>query len=222
MLQGTENRKKLLIFDLDGTILNTLEDLADAANHVLSEHGFPTHPVDAYRYFVGNGMPTLIQRILPEEHKSGAIYDICFKEFLDYYTFHMHDKTHVYEGLTETLETLQVRGIQLAVATNKVHSALAPLMANFFPTIRWQALFGQRQGIPVKPDPQIVYDILEATGCTKEETLYLGDTCVDMETAHRAGLKAIGVLWGYRPCTELEEAKADVIIEQPRQILSLV
>lgn len=222
MPQGTENRKKLLIFDLDGTILNTLEDLADAANHVLAQHGFPTHPVDAYRYFVGNGMPTLIQRILPEEHKSGAIYDICFKEFLDYYTIHMHDKTHVYEGLTETLETLQVRGIQLAVATNKVHSALAPLMANFFPTIRWQALFGQRQGIPVKPDPQIVYDILEATGCTKEETLYLGDTCVDMETAHRAGLKAIGVLWGYRPCTELEEAKADVIIEQPRQILSLV
>lgn len=222
MPQGTENRKKLLIFDLDGTILNTLEDLADAANHVLAQHGFPTHPVDAYRYFVGNGMPTLIQRILPEEHKSDAIYDICFKEFLDYYTVHMHDKTHVYEGLTETLETLQVRGIQLAVATNKVHSALAPLMANFFPTIRWQALFGQRQGIPVKPDPQIVYDILEATGCTKEETLYLGDTCVDMETAHRAGLKAIGVLWGYRPRTELEEAKADVIIEQPRQILSLV
>lgn len=222
MPQGTENRKKLLIFDLDGTILNTLEDLADAANHVLAQHGFPTHPVDAYRYFVGNGMPTLIQRILPEAYKSGSVYDSCFKEFLDYYTVHMHDKTHVYEGLTETLETLQVRGIQLAVATNKVHSALAPLMANFFPTIRWQALFGQRQGIPVKPDPQIVYDILEATGCTKEETLYLGDTCVDMETAHRAGLKAIGVLWGYRPCTELEEAKADVIIEQPRQILSLV
>lgn len=222
MSQVKESCKKLIIFDLDGTLLNTLEDLADAANHVLSEHGFPTHPVDAYRYFVGNGMPTLIQRILPEEHKSGAIYNICFKEFLDYYTIHMHDKTHVYEGLTETLEALQADGVKLAVATNKVHSALAPLMANFFPTIQWHALFGQRNGIPVKPDPQIVYDILEATGCTKEETLYLGDTCVDMETAHRAGLRAVGVLWGYRPRTELEEAKAEIIIEQPREILSII
>lgn len=222
MLQGKETCKKLIIFDLDGTLLNTLEDLADAANYVLAQHGFPTHPVDAYRYFVGNGMPTLIRRILPEGHKEGAIYDVCFKEFLDYYTIHMHDKTHVYDGLVETLEILQVQGIQLAVATNKVHSALAPLMTNFFPTIQWQALFGQRTGVPVKPNPQIVYDILDATGCDKEETLYLGDTNVDMETAHRAGLQAVGVLWGYRPKSELVESQADFIIETPSELLNLL
>lgn len=210
---------KLCIFDLDGTLLNTLEDLADSANHVLSAHHFPTHPVDAYRYFVGNGMPTLIRRILPAEYRDTEVYQICFNEFLEYYTLHMHDKTTVYEGLSEVLETLQQQHVKLAVATNKVHSALAPLMANFFPTIKWDALFGQREGIPVKPDPQIVYDILAATGCTKEETLYFGDTAVDMDTAHAAGLKAVGVLWGYRPRTELEEAKAEIIIEKPEEIL---
>lgn len=221
-MKGESLHIKLIIFDLDGTLLNTLEDLADAANYVLVQHGFPTHPVDAYRYFVGNGMPTLIRRILPEGQKEGAIYDTCFKEFLDYYTIHMHDKTHVYDGLVETLETLQTEGVQLAVATNKVHSALAPLMANFFPSIRWQALFGQRVGVPVKPDPQIVYDILEFTRCTQVETLYLGDTNVDMETAHRAGLQAVGVLWGYRPKSELIESKADFIIERPSEILNLL
>ena len=133
----------------------------------------------------------------------------------------MHDKTTVYEGLTEVLETLQQQKVKLAVATNKVHSALAPLMANFFPTVKWDALFGQRDGVPVKPEPQVVYDILEATGCTKEETLYFGDTAVDMDTAHAAGLKAVGVLWGYRPLSELEEANADIIIQNPKDILHL-
>lgn len=212
---------KLCIFDLDGTLLNTLEDLADAANHVLAEHHFPIHPVDAYRYFVGNGMPTLIRRILPPEHRDSEVYKVCFNEFLEYYTIHMHDKTTVYEGLTEVLETLQQQHVKLAVATNKVHSALAPLMANFFPTVKWDALFGQRDGVPVKPDPQVVYDILAATGCTKEEALYFGDTAVDMDTAHRAGLRAVGVLWGYRPIEELEKAKADNIIKNPRDILHL-
>lgn len=212
---------KLCIFDLDGTLLNTLEDLADAANHVLAKHHYPTHPVDAYRYFVGNGMPTLIQRILPEEHRDEDTFNTCLHEFLEYYTIHMHDKTTVYDGLTEVLETLQRQHIKLAVATNKVHSALAPLMANFFPTVQWAALFGQRAGVPVKPDPQVVYDILKATGCTKEETLYFGDTAVDMDTAHSAGLKAVGVLWGYRQRTELEEAKAEIIIENPQEILNL-
>lgn len=222
MLKETTTTIKLIIFDLDGTLLNTLDDLADAANYVLSNHGFPTHPVDAYRYFVGNGMPTLITRILPEGQKEGAIYETCFKEFLEYYTLHMHDKTTIYEGLIDTLEALQSRGIQLAVATNKVQTALAPLMAEYFPTIRWAALFGQRPGVPTKPDPQIVYDILDQTGFQKQETLYLGDTNVDMQTAHGAGLTAVGVLWGYRPRPELEEANAEFIIKHPSEILTLL
>ena len=213
---------KLVIFDLDGTLLNTLEDLADAANHILAVHGFPTHPVDAYRYFVGNGMTKLIERILPEGKKTPEFITPCLKEFLAYYTEHMHDKTTIYEGITEVLTHLQCRGVKLAVATNKAHVAVAPLMANFFPTIRWDALIGQRAGVPVKPDPQIVYDILAATGCEATETLYLGDTSVDMDTAHRAGVRAVGVLWGYRPRAELEAAGAEVIIGKPEELLGLM
>lgn len=213
---------KLVIFDLDGTLMNTLEDLADAANHVLSSHGFPTHPVPAYCYFVGNGMYDLIRRILPEGEKEGPMFDICFQEFYEYYTAHMHDKTTIYDGLWEVLEELQRRGVKMAVATNKVHEALAPLMAEYFPTIRFSAVFGQRKGVPTKPDPQIVYDILEQTGVSKEDTLYLGDTNVDMITAHRAGLKAVGVLWGYRTREELEGENAEYIISHPSELLMMI
>lgn len=213
---------KLIIFDLDGTLLNTLEDLADAANHILAAHGFPTHPVDAYRYFVGNGMTKLIERILPEGKKTPEFINPCLKEFLAYYTEHMHDKTTVYQGITEVLTQLQDRGVKLSVATNKAHVAVVPLMAEYFPTIHWDALIGQRPGVPVKPDPTVVFDILATTGCEASEALYLGDTSVDMETAHRAGVRAVGVLWGYRPRTELEAADADIIIEKPEDLMKLV
>lgn len=212
---------KLLIFDLDGTLLNTLDDIADAANHILEKHHFPTHPVDAYRYFVGNGMPTLVKRILPEDQREGEIYDTCLKEFLAYYAQHMYDKTHVYADMTAVLERVQAKGIKIAVATNKVHHAVAPLMERFFPTIRFDVLMGQREGVPVKPDPQIVHDILSAVGCTAEETLYFGDTSVDMQTAHNAGLRAVGVLWGYRLRAELEQENAEYIIHSPKEIEKL-
>lgn len=214
--------KKLLIFDLDGTLINSLEDLADSANHVLANHNFPTHPVDAYRYFVGNGMPTLIRRILPDGYKQGNVFETCLQEFKVHYNIHMYDKTTVYAGLTEVLEALQRRGIKMAVATNKAQFAVAPLMADFFPTITFSALIGQREGVPVKPDPQVVYDILAVTGCAPEEALYLGDTGVDMLTAHRAGIEAVGLLWGYRTREELEGEHAEHIISQPKEILQLI
>ena len=214
--------KKLLIFDLDGTLLDSLEDLADSANHVLASHGFPTHPVDAYRYFVGDGMPTLIRRILPEGQKEGEMFDFCLQEFKAYYDIHMYDKTTVYPGVKEVLEELQRRGIRIAVATNKAQFAVAPLMADFFPSITFAALIGQRRGIPVKPDPQVVYDILAITGNKPEETLYLGDTAVDMQTAHRAGIEAVGLLWGYRTREELEGEQAEHIIAAPHEIIDLL
>lgn len=210
---------KLIIFDLDGTLLNTLEDLADSANYILQQHHYPTHPVEAYRYFVGNGIPKLIERILPEDKKRGSEYDLCLKEFLEYYQKHMADKTHPYKGITEVLEHFQSRGIKLAVATNKVHTAVAPLMSDYFPTIRFDVMMGQRSGVPVKPDPQIVYDIMKEAGCGAQDTFYAGDTAVDVQTAHNAGLRVIGLLWGYRPRKELEEAGADFIIETPKDLL---
>ena len=213
---------KIIVFDLDGTLLNSLEDLADSANWVLEQHGFPTHPVDAYRYFVGDGVRKLIERILPLEERTDARIEQCRQEFVAYYKIHMEDKTSVYEGITELLAELKNRGLKIAVATNKVHVAVAPLMVKYFPNIRFDAMIGQREGVPVKPAPQIMFDILKETGCEPSEALHVGDTATDMQLAHNAGVTPVGVLWGYRPLEELREAGAKFIIEKPEELLGLV
>ena len=213
---------KLIVFDLDGTLINSLEDLADSANWMLMQHGFPTHPVDAYRYFVGDGMRKLIERILPPEERNEKQIERCKAEFIAYYTIHMEDKTVVYPGMIELLKELKDRGLKIAVATNKVHIAVAPLMAKYFPGIRFDSMIGQREGIPVKPHPQIMYDILKETGCQQSEALHVGDTATDMQLAHSAGVTPVGVLWGYRPLEELQEAGAKFIISSPEELLGLV
>ena len=210
----------LIIFDLDGTLLNTLDDLAASGNHVLAAHGHPTHPTNAYRYFVGDGIRKLVERALPEEVRTEATIDSFFKEFLEYYAIHKMDLTHPYPAMPETLSQLQERGHVLAVATNKPHEAVAPLMAHYFPGIHFAAAIGNKPGVPTKPAPNIVYDILTQTGFNPSNTLYVGDTAVDMETASRAGLRKIGVLWGFRDREEL--AGADFIIETPEGILDIV
>ncbi|MBQ2514590.1 MAG: HAD family hydrolase [Bacteroidales bacterium] len=213
---------RLIVFDLDGTLLNSLEDLADSANWVLEQHGFPTHPVDAYRYFVGDGVRKLIERILPQEECTEARIEQCRQEFVAYYKVHMEDKTSVYEGITELLVELKNRGLKIAVATNKVHIAVKPLMEKYFPEIRFDSMIGQREGVPVKPAPQIMFDILRETGCEPSEALHVGDTATDMQLAHNAGVTPVGVLWGYRPLEELQEAGAKFIIEKPEELLRLV
>ncbi|MBR3558361.1 MAG: HAD family hydrolase [Bacteroidales bacterium] len=212
----------LIVFDLDGTLLNSLEDLADSANWVLEQHGFPMHPVDAYRYFVGDGVRKLIERILPETERSTDRIEQCRQEFVAYYDIHKEDKTTAYPGIAELLKSLKCKGLKIAVATNKVHLAVEPLMRKYFPEIHFDAVFGQREGIPVKPAPQIMYDILKATGCKPSETLHVGDTATDMQLAHNAGVTPVGVLWGYRPLEELQEAGANFIIEKPEELLKLV
>ena len=214
--------KRLIVFDLDGTLINSLEDLADSANHVLTQHGFPPHPVDAYRYFVGDGVRKLIERILPEEERTDARIEQCRAEFVAYYKIHMEDKTSVYPGIIELMKALKERGLKIAVATNKVHVAVAPLMAKYFPGIHFDSMIGQREGIPVKPHPQIMYDILKETGCQQSEALHVGDTATDMQLAHSAGVTPVGVLWGYRPLEELQEAGAKFIISRPEELLGLV
>lgn len=212
----------LIVFDLDGTLINSLEDLADSANHILTQHGFPIHPVDAYRYFVGDGVRKLIERILPMEERTDARIEQCRQEFVAYYKVHMEDKTSVYKGITELLTELKKRRLKVAVATNKVHIAVKPLMEKYFPGIQFDSMIGQREGVPVKPAPQIMYDILKETGCEPSETLHVGDTATDMQFAHNAGITPVGVLWGYRPLEELQEAGARYIIEHPLELLKFV
>jgi phosphoglycolate phosphatase len=212
----------LIIFDLDGTLLNTLEDLADSGNYILNRYGFPQHPLSSYRFFVGDGILKLVERILPEDKKEKDFVLSFKEEFVKYYNQHKSDKTAPYPGIINVLETIQNKHIKIAVASNKSHQMMHALMQHYFPTIHFSAIYGQRPGIPTKPNPTIVFDILKETASVKEQTLYVGDTSVDIQTAKNAGLKSIGVLWGFRSREELVTAGADDVINHPDDLLKLL
>lgn len=213
--------KKLVIFDLDGTLLNTIADLAQSTNHALQTLGYPTHPESAYNFMVGNGINKLFERALPEGDKSEENVLRVRKEFVPYYDVHNADKSRPYPGIPELLEQLQERGMMLAVASNKYQSATEKLIAHYFPHIRFTAVFGQREGINVKPDPTIVHDILAIAQVSPEEVLYVGDSGVDMQTAANAGVTACGVTWGFRPRTELEAFHPAHIVDKTEEIAEL-
>lgn len=205
----------LAIFDLDGTLLNSLEDLCSSTNHVLSKYGYPEHPLEAYKMFVGNGIRKLAERALPEYARREDIIGPFYEELLAYYSEHKMDTTRPYDGIVESLEYLQSMGVRLGVASNKAHAAMAPLMEHYFPTIRFVAALGNKPGAAPKPDPSIVLEIIEMAGETAETTLYFGDSGVDMQTALNAGLRKVGVLWGFRSREELVSAGADILMEVP-------
>lgn len=210
--------KKLVIFDLDGTLLNTIADLAYSTNHALHSNGFPEHPLADYPFFVGNGINKLFERALPEGEKTEANVWKIRQAFLPYYDTHNTDYTVPYPGIPELLVQLQAGGYRLAVASNKYQRATEKLIACYFPGIRFAAVLGQREGIPVKPDPAIVQTILETAGVAKEEVLYVGDSGVDMQTATNSGVTSVGVTWGFRPRRELEENGADYIVDTAEEI----
>ncbi len=214
--------KKLVIFDLDGTLLNTIDDLGNATNHALAVEGFPTHPLEAYPMMVGNGVSRLLERALPEEHRNKSTLERIRSVFHDYYDEHLADFTRPYPGVVELLAALHERGVALAVASNKYQDAVTKLMGIFFPDVKWVAAFGHQEGVPSKPDPSIVFNILSAHPTPKAETLYVGDSGVDMETARRACIESVGVTWGFRPVSELRDNHADHIIYNPVDILPIV
>lgn len=214
--------KKLVIFDLDGTLLNTIADLAQSTNYALQALGFPVHEEDAYRFMVGNGINKLFERALPEGEKTEENVLRMRKEFIAYYDCHNADKSRPYAGIPELLRSLQEKGVKLAVASNKYQSATEKLVAHYFPDIHFTAVFGQREGIPAKPDSAIVEDILSIAKVAKETVLYVGDSGVDMQTALHAGVTACGVTWGFRPRAELEEFSPAFMADEALQILSLI
>lgn len=214
--------KKLVIFDLDGTLVNTLTDLTECVNYALAECNYPQHSFDEYRYFVGNGINKLIERALPETDREEETIMQVKAIFVEYYMQHKTDKSYVYPGIDGLLRTLQDKGIVLAVASNKYHEATLEMIAHYFPTINFAKVLGQRDGVPTKPHPQIVEEILEATGICKEDVLYVGDSGVDMTTAANAGVDSIGVDWGLRTVEELKANKATYIISNPIEILDII
>jgi len=214
--------KKLIIFDFDGTLLDTLTDMANCTNYALEQCGFPVHPVDAYKLFVGNGILKLFERALPASARTEENIEKIRAQFVPYYDVHYMDMTAPYPGITKLLEVLQGKGIQLAIASNKYQSATETLAEHYFKNFSFTAVLGQREGVPIKPDPSIVYDIMKKAGVGKEEVLYVGDSGVDMQTARNAGITAIGVTWGFRPSKELEQNGATYIVDSPGEILGLV
>ena len=214
-------KTRLVIFDLDGTLVDTLADLAAAMNVVLSRLGYPTHPVADYRFKVGNGVAKLVERSLPEAaRQQPAVVADALQRFLDYYNRHDMDATAPYDGIPGLLRQLKARGLQLAVASNKPHAAAVEIVHHYFGQDLFDCIYGQRPGAPVKPDPAIVHDILRTLGASAGQTLYVGDSAVDMETARRSGIPSVGVLWGFRPAAELREAGARYLVSSPSDILN--
>ena len=214
-------KAKLVIFDLDGTLLDSIDDLAASTNHALQLHGYPQHERATYRYFVGNGVRKLIERALPEDARQADNINHLLQDFLSYYQTHKTVYTRPYQGIPETLAQLHAAGIQLAVASNKYHQGTLELIHHYFGEKLFSIVLGQREGIPVKPDPTIVHDILTQTALPANRTLYVGDSGVDMQTAINSRLTSIGVTWGFRPRTELEANSANYIINSPSELLPI-
>ena len=214
--------KKLVIFDLDGTLLDTIADLAMATNQALAHYGYPTHPTESFRFFVGNGINKLFERALPKNERSMENVLRIRSCFLPFYNEHNADLSRPYEGVEKLLETLQSKGIQIGVASNKYQTATEKLVKHYFPQIRFVEVLGQRENVPTKPNPSIVHDILNKAGVRPEEALYVGDSDVDMQTGHNAGVDAIGVAWGFRPRKELEDMNPLGIIDKADELLNFI
>jgi len=210
---------RLVVFDLDGTLLNTRDDLGTATNYALSQLGFPTVELPKYNFLVGRGIMNLFKGALPEGHKTEE-NAIKMKEiFLNYYGEHNCDLTRPYEGIPELLERLTSKGVKIAIASNKYQKGTEDLAAHFFPTTDFLRILGQRDGFPIKPDPEIVGEVLRsADGITKEETVYIGDSNVDMQTGINAGVRTIGVLWGFRTKEELEAYNPWHLSPEPEEL----
>lgn len=214
--------KRLVIFDLDGTLLETVGDLAASCNAVLRRHGLPEHDYAAYRRFVGNGVRKLCERALPEELRSEERIDRVRDEFVAYYTAHIDCHSYAYEGIFDLLKELAARKVKIAVVSNKFQQGTELLVRKFFPEIPFVAVFGNRPEVPLKPDPAADLEVLRLAGVSASETLHIGDTASDIRAARAAGLGAVGVSWGFRSREELLEAGAEVVIDHPRELLDLL
>jgi len=212
------SRYRGIIFDLDGTLLNTLADLAMSMNRVLGRHGFEQHPVQAYRYFVGNGMRMLVERTLPTDRRAPELIDACYREMHAEYDRHWADETVPYDGMPELLETLNRRGFQLSVLSNKPHEFTGIMVRRYFPDTPFRCIYGAGGALPRKPDPAGALLIATETGIPAEKFLYLGDTGVDMKTAVAAGMFPIGALWGFRDESELREGGAKLVLNHPAEL----
>lgn len=209
------------IFDLDGTLLNTLEDLADAGNWVCRRNGWPEHSLEEFRAMVGHGLSNLVERFSPEGCRSPLMLVNTLAQFSEYYGQHNMDKTAPYTGMTDLVAELGRRGLKLAVYSNKADDFSRQIVEHYFPGA-FALVRGKVRGVPVKPDPTGVRQLLAELEADPARTLFVGDSSVDMETAHNAGLTACGVTWGFRSRESLVAAGADFLADTPEQLTAVI
>jgi len=207
-----------LIFDLDGTLVDSLQGISDSLNLALTASDLPTHPPSVVRGFIGNGARILIQRATPPE-ASGALLDTVEKAFKADYDSTWPTGTVVYDGIVDLLETLQARGYPLAVLSNKPHPFTEAMVSQMFPGIRFSSVLGQRPGIPHKPDPAGALEIARTLQRPPNHCAIIGDSTMDIETARNAGMRAVAVTWGFHDRERLMAAGADVMVDTPEELV---
>lgn len=215
-------KMRAVIFDLDGTLLDTLDDIADSANTVLARRGYPTHPVDDFRYFVGDGVRMLMYRVLPESERSDELVDLCVSEMREEYGRNWNVKTKAYPGVPDMLNGLANLRVKLAVLSNKPDLYTKKCVDALIPGVEFDVVLGQTADVPQKPDPAGALDVALRLSVTPERTMLVGDSDVDMKTAVAAGMYPVGVLWGFRSGKELREAGARVLLERPERLFDLL
>ncbi|HRG60490.1 HAD family hydrolase [Aliarcobacter cryaerophilus] len=212
--------KKTVIFDLDGTLLDSIEDIASSMNKVLESLQLPTHKIEDYKHFVGGGVDILVENALNNQSKE--IKDEVIKRFKIEYDGKLHSKTLPYDGIYELLDELKKLDINLAVLSNKPHEFTVSYVNHFFKNYNFKEIHGQKKDVPKKPDPKAALDIVKCLDSSCENTYFIGDTKIDMQTAKSANMTAIGVLWGFRDEKELRDFGADFIVSNPLEILKIL
>ncbi|AFL69326.1 HAD family hydrolase [Sulfurospirillum barnesii] len=216
------NMKKVIVFDLDGTLLDTLEDIAISANFALKSLGFQAEEHDKYRYFVGEGVFKLFENIFASNPQEKETIQKAVGLFESHYTKQFHQNTTLYEGVSKMLTFLHARGFKMAILSNKPDSFTKMCAVKYLRQWDFEVVFGVREGVPRKPDPSAALEICELLHVKPEACYYLGDTMIDMQTANRAGMIALGALWGFRDEAELREHGAKYLLKTPSEVIKLL
>jgi phosphoglycolate phosphatase len=219
---GKKLKYPAIIFDLDGTLLDTIEDLADSMNQVLTDLGFPTHTLDDYKTFVGEGVEALIRRALPQDQPRPDLLDRCLGTFREEYSRRWENKTRPYPGIPELLDHLTAMKLRMAILSNKLDHFTRIMVTKLLPRWRFDPVLGARPSVPRKPDPAGALEIAGALHLSPDRFIYLGDTGIDMKTASAAGMVPVGVLWGFRPADELNAQGAKWLLAKPIDLIALL
>ncbi len=212
---------KAVIFDLDGTLLDTCNDLANSVNYALDKNGFPTHNPEMFKIFTGDGTDVMITRALPESNRDAETLKKVREDYFEYYNEHSGECTRPYDGIPELLKSLKERGIMLAVTSNKIEFMTQSVIKHYFGDT-FDFVTGQSENVPPKPNPLMVFNAMKSLNVEPSECLYVGDTGVDAKTGKNAGIITVGVQWGFREREELIENGADAVIDKPCQILEFI